>query len=121
MDLAQLETFNRLCAAIDRDDIKVLPILADLMEDAGLPLVNGLRKIAPWQEPSVWPSATQKGPVYGWRVRHSPGSGGFASISERVWNRLPSPILETRGGTDWAFYLSPSLAYLALAEALSQE
>jgi hypothetical protein len=110
-----------LLAALDAGDDGVLPILADLFEEAGDGRAAGLRRLAGRYRPA-W--AYRPGGVAGggWRRanRLAPDAAPHA-LPGYLWDALPEcgRWLEYAGGEAWYKYPTRSATFLALAEALA--
>jgi hypothetical protein len=110
-----------LCRTLDAGDDDVLPILADVMEEAGDPRAAGLRRLG-----DRWPLRPEWNPEgSGWRwvgTRNRIQHNNW--LKARIFRRLCGGVLsgsETPGPNEPSSrdYSSCSAAILALAEALS--
>jgi hypothetical protein len=90
--MAAPDCFSALCHAIDKG-LLLLPILADWLEETGDPRAEGLRLVV-----ALMPQLSYT--TSGWVA--------YGLLPDRVWGRLEK----------FPAFATPSLAYLALAEAL---
>ncbi len=109
-----------LCAAIDAGDDAVLPILADALEEAGDALAVGLRLAAEYagllgcNDPD-----SRRQPEWGWYDIDFADSSTEDALWCRLWHAAPCHILGSEGDASMTLHPTRSLAFLALAEALS--
>lgn len=110
------DTIRGLCAALDAGDDRVLPILADALEDAGDGRAAGLRGDLP--RPVL---STGHGRAYWvWWRRDAPCRPNQGVIRVATFFHLRG-MVRWNFGAGWAYYDTRSAAYLALAAALVED
>ncbi len=114
----------RLLAALDDGDDSMLPIVADLLEEAGDQRAVGLRRVAGWHAYTGFQPHLREAPVagepriWGW-IPNLPGNEKYAYglLKPAVFSRLRDNVWP--GIPEGRYYPTRSAAYLALAAALT--
>jgi hypothetical protein len=109
-----------LCRTLDTCDegdvAHVLALLADALEEASDPRAAGLRRAA-WFCRS--PESANGGALWGWCRKRRNRAYLPHHLARRWFDRLPPQGAPGRTGTPAMWYPSRSVAFLALAEALT--